>query len=375
MTIRNKMSYLLLTAFVFSFLFTLSAYAAAPAADSSLAASYEGEWVDKTLVENEELDGTINLTFNKQTGKAKLEYDVWDSEESYTFQSTTPISIDGPNPVKFTYEYKEYNRQGEPKISQGKATIQFKPGLIALRMTALPSDMDRIFTQQRSFIRDPYANRVPKPEDAISVISKYCNCKASNLVEFDFPVADNEGNKNWIVYVNVYVRGIFLTEYKVNLHNYTATNLKDSSSEDYKSLDKIKASSIAASSTLPKSKVSAYNPSQIIDGDTATCWCEGVKGNGIGQSFTIRFTKTMEIGTLKILPGYGKSVSTYLENNSVRKAKITFSDGTSFIADFTKDSSFELPKNKLTSSLTFTILDVVPGSKHNDTCVSELAIS
>lgn len=172
----------------------------------------------------------------------------------------------------------------------------------------------------------------------------------------------------------MYVRGIFLTEYKVNLHTYTATNLKDYWSEPYHTLEKIKASKITASSTLPKSKVSSYNPRQIIDGDTATCWCEGVTGNGIGQSFTIRFTKRIKIGSLKILPGYGKSVSTYLENNSVRKARVTFSDGTSIIADFINESSFDLPEDKMTTSITFTILDIVPGSKYNDTCVSELAI-
>ncbi|WP_156130565.1 NADase-type glycan-binding domain-containing protein [Paenibacillus durus] len=374
MSIRKLIINLLLTALVFSSLFTLSTYAASPTA-SSLASSYGGEWVDKALVEVEDFDGTINITFNKQTGKAKLDYDAWGSGETYIFHSVTPITIDEQNPVKFTYEYQDYNQHGEVGTFRGEGIIQFKPGVIVLRMGVLPSDIDPIFAQPRSFIRDPYANWVPKPGDALSVVSKYCNCKESNLVKFDYPVADNESNKNWIVYVNVYVRGIFLTEYKVNLHTYKATDLKDSWSEAYQSFDKIEASKITASSTLPKSKVSSHNSSQVIDGDTATCWCEGVKGNGIGQSFTIRFTKTIEIGSLKILPGYGKSISTYLENNSVRKARITFSDGTSIIADFTKGSRFDLPEEKMTTSITFTILDIVPGSKYNDTCVSELAIS
>ncbi len=145
-------------------------------------------------------------------------------------------------------------------------------------------------------------------------------------------------------------------------------------SQAYRSYDNIKASQVTASSTLPKSKISSYLPSHIIDGDTATCWCEGVKGSGIGQSFTIKFPKSFEISSLHILPGYGKSVTAYLENNSVRKAKITFSDGTSFTADFTKDYGFDLPVGKVTASLKFTILEVDPGSKYNDTCVSELAV-
>ncbi|MNW64839.1 hypothetical protein D3C74_431580 [compost metagenome] len=58
----------------------------------------------------------------------------------------------------------------------------------------------------------------------------------------------------------------------------------------------------------------------------------------------------------------------------MRKAKITFSDGTSYTADFTKDYGFDLPEVKVTDSLKFTIMEVVPGSKYNDTYVSELAV-
>ncbi|WP_019908600.1 NADase-type glycan-binding domain-containing protein [Paenibacillus sp. HW567] len=330
--------------------------------------------MDKALVEDEDSDGTLNLTVNQQTGKAKLAYDVWDGGETYTFQSATLLTIDGQQPVKFTYKYKVYNGDGEERSASGEGSIQFKPGLIVLQMGQLPSEVDPIFTKPRSFIRDPYGNRAPKPGADFDIVAKYCNCKPSKLVKFDYPAGDNESNKEWIRYVSVYVRDIFITEYKVNLHTNTAINLKDSWSEAYQTHNQIQTSKITATSTLPKSKTSSYSPNQVMDGDSTTCWCEGVKGSGIGQSFTIQFTKTIEIEGLKILPGYGKSVSAYLENNSVRKARITFSDGSSTIVDFTKGYYFELPEIKRTNSIKFTILEVNPGSKYDDTCVTELAV-
>ncbi|WP_156130834.1 discoidin domain-containing protein [Paenibacillus sp. FSL H7-0357] len=373
MAIRKLMINVLFIFMVVNSLFTYSLYAASPTS-SSLGASYGGEWVDKALVEVEDLDGTINLTFDKNTGKAALEYSVWD-EENYTFQSTAPITVNEQKPVKFTYEYLDYTEHENPRTMRGEGIIEFKTGTIVLKMGGLPPDINKIFAQPRTFIRDPYANRVPKPEDAIAVVSQYCKCKESNLVKFIYPVADNESNKNWIAYVEVYVRGILLTEYKVNLHTYKATEIKDLWSQSSHFANKVKVSKITASSTLPKSKAGSYNANQVIDGDTATCWCEGVKGSGIGQSFTVSFPQKTEVSSLKVFPGYGKSVSAYLENNSVRKAKITFSDGTSVIADFTKESVWDLPKVKATTSITFTILEVNLGSKYNDTCVSEFTIS
>ncbi len=374
MEIRKQMIKVLFAVVAFYSLFSFSLYAASPTA-GSLGPSYGGEWVDKAFVESEDLDGTLNLTFEKNTGKAALEYYVWDDSENYSFQSVGPITVEEQKPVKFKYKYLDYSEHENPKTVQGEGIIEFKSGTINLRMGVLPSEMNKIFTQQRSFIRDPYANRVPKPDAALEVVSQYCKCKESNLVEFTYPAADNESQKIWIAYVSVYVRGIFLTEYKVNLHTRKATEIKDSWSEAYHFADKMEVSKITASSTLPKSKAGSYTASQIIDGDTATCWCEGVKGSGIGQSFTLSFPKKTKVGSLKVLPGYGKSVTAYLENNSVRKAKITFSDGTSVIADFRKESRLDLPQVKATTSITFTILEVTPGSKYDDTCVSEFAVS
>lgn len=121
----------------------MSAHSASSAALSK-AAIYGGEWVDEALVEVENLDGTINLTINSQTGKASLEYSAWASMDTYTFYSAAPVIIDEQQLVKFTYTYEDYNRQGDMIHAQGEGIIQFKTDKIVLQMGALHSGIDPI---------------------------------------------------------------------------------------------------------------------------------------------------------------------------------------------------------------------------------------
>ncbi|WP_193726599.1 discoidin domain-containing protein [Paenibacillus guangzhouensis] len=336
--------------------------------------SWAGLWVDQALVEQEDEDGSLRIEYDKKNDALNVTYDAWFSGESYTFRPLTTLTLDGDHSGTFTYEFDEYDQSGIMHTRQGQASVQLTSGAVVLQMDVLPSEVKSQFRPSRNFIRDPYGNQTYRTDDAIAILSKACQCKESSLVKFQFPVADNEGIKPWVRYISVDVRGHFLTEYRVDLHKRTAEKLKDAWSNMYQHRSDVRASLVTASSTLPKSKSTSYQPSQVVDGDTATCWCEGTKGKGVGQSFTITLAQKTALNGILILPGYGKSVAAFLENGSVRKAKLTFSDGSSYIADFTKGSVFDLSDQKIiTRSITFKILEVTPGSKYEDTCVSEVA--
>ncbi|MFD2329059.1 hypothetical protein ACFSR7_07345 [Cohnella sp. GCM10020058] len=62
-----------------------------------------------------------------------------------------------------------------------------------------------------------------------------------------------------------------------------------------------------------------------------------MKGLGVGQSVTLSFAKKTELTGVAIARGYGKSVASYLDNGSVKKAKLVFSDGTVLVLDLTKE--------------------------------------
>jgi hypothetical protein len=119
-----------------------------------------------------------------------------------------------------------------------------------------------------------------------------------------------------------------------------------------------------------------YEPKYAIDNDITTAWVEGVKGSGIGEWIDFAFAKEEKIKAINIINGYAKSNKHYCVNNRVKKVKIQFNDGASMVQEL-KDAvlepqRIELPEEKTVYSVRMTILEVYPGAKYNDTCISEV---
>lgn len=155
----------------------------------------------------------------------------------------------------------------------------------------------------------------------------------------------------------------------------------------------------------------------IDDNDLATAWVEGSSGDGIGEWVIIPIKgnyqyldyendildKKINI-QLKINNGFCKNETTFNNNNRVKKAKITIYEvpliayedyrGTQavdepsimheteiMLKDTMNEQSFSFncsPKasfleGKLYLYVQLTILDVYPGEKYHDTCISEMS--
>lgn len=162
-----------------------------------------------------------------------------------------------------------------------------------------------------------------------------------------------------------------------------------------------------------------YNHSweSIKDNNLSTAWVEGKDGDGIGEWAIIPIkgpyqyldyedgilNKKLEV-LLKINNGFCKNESTYSNNNRVKKAKITIYEvpliayedfrGTQALEepcimyeteitleDIITQQKFLFncsPKAKYESGYLYlyvqlTILDVYPGKKYQDTCISEMS--
>lgn len=93
-------------------------------------------------------------------------------------------------------------------------------------------------------------------------------------------------------------------------------------------------SAFTASSTLiEKDKPEDYyGADKAFDEDSGTSWCEGKKGDGIGESVTVQFKKipwaesedAAEIVGIRVLNGFGKQKHLYLNNNRVKDFRLTF---------------------------------------------------
>ncbi|MFC3798931.1 discoidin domain-containing protein [Cohnella sp. GCM10012308] len=327
---------------------------------------YEGDWVDKAFVEDKDVDGTLQVRVNPNDGTVRISYEAWWGE-TYTFESTAPIAIADDRAMKWKYSYVDGDAQGLHTY-KGTGTVAFGAGKITVVLNTLPADLNKLFKGTRTLIRDPYGQRNFSSGEAIAIATAACKCKPSAQVQVVLPDGDNEGNKNWIYYVWFIVRDNYRIEYEVNLHKRQAELVKS----DWEYRSSAKVAKVTASSTLPSTKTASYSAANLIDRDPATCWCEGVKGLGVGQSVTLSFAKKTELSGVAIAPGYGKSVASYLDNGSVKKAKLLFSDGTVLVLDLTKEYNIFFDEKVKASSVKFVILDVTPGTKYADTCVSEI---
>jgi hypothetical protein len=346
--------------------------------------SYEGKWVDKALIEDEYNTNELTLAFNKQRTKASLILDLSTKQQTNSYWLNTPATVvfnaNGLGTFQTTIKvYSIHYDSEEEEEYTVTGSVQLTGTAVKITIKDMPTaDLKQLFSTTRTMVRDPYVYRSFTYQEAFAVAASSCACKPSKAIMFYNDEPEEEYSiKPWIHYVTVEVNDIPLKKYKVNLHRSTAVEVK-LAPEYYYTSSSVGFKSISASSTLAGSAKNAYSPVNLTDQNTNTCWCEGVKGTGVGQSFTITFEKTTTVYGLTVLPGYGKSVALFLNNGGVKKARIAFSNGTSITADFTSNNNINLDDYGLkpidTDSITFTILEVRPGAKFTDTCVSEISI-
>lgn len=83
-----------------------------------------------------------------------------------------------------------------------------------------------------------------------------------------------------------------------------------------------------ASSMYVATDANTYFPSNVLDGNPATAWVEGVDGLGIGESITIYADSPQKVHGIRILEGYTKNPDIYDGNAVPWKFRLEFSDGT-----------------------------------------------
>ncbi len=122
----------------------------------------------------------------------------------------------------------------------------------------------------------------------------------------------------------------------------------------------------------------AYDPGQLFDGRLDFGWAEGVPGNGEGESLRFTFEKPAALDGMYVANGYQRSDDHFRKNGRVKKAEI-YADGkliqTVTLADSTGYQFVKFDKAVTAMEVTFKIVSVYPGSKYEDTVISELAFS
>ena len=137
-------------------------------------------------------------------------------------------------------------------------------------------------------------------------------------------------------------------------------------------------SSVSATSYLTESEYGlVHHPSNVVDGSLSNAWVEDAAGQGEGESITIQLDETYKLSGFNINAGYQKSADTFDKNSRPATLLITFSDGSSMditLNDVNEQQQVTFPSAIETSSVTFTIESVYPGSEYEDTVISEIQL-
>lgn len=130
---------------------------------------------------------------------------------------------------------------------------------------------------------------------------------------------------------------------------------------------------IRSSSVLGKS----YDPENVGDGRRATAWCEGAKGSGVGEWLEFPLAPGTRVARVGLVPGYDKDRAIWKANGRVRRIRVSPRGAAGVEAPLRDEATMQwidLPGAPKTEAVRIEILDVFPGARHADTCVSEVQL-
>lgn len=138
-----------------------------------------------------------------------------------------------------------------------------------------------------------------------------------------------------------------------------------------------KITQVTASSTLVQSPYN-YDAGNITDGDLSTAWVEGASGTGIGENVTLTYDGVYQMQGFSIRNGYQKKSDLYTKNARPKTIELIFSDGSAQEFELADggiaEQKIQLSAPVNSSSVTLVIKDVYPGTKYEDTAITEFSM-
>jgi hypothetical protein len=137
---------------------------------------------------------------------------------------------------------------------------------------------------------------------------------------------------------------------------------------------------VKASSVLPNAGEFSYSPENLKDWNDK-CWAEGAEGNGVGEWLEFLIEVPRPLHAVFISPGYykyDKDDTLFKANTRPKSVKVTLNGEHEFIATL-KDAMTEhmmvvTGYPKAVKTVRLTIMDVYPGSKFEDLCISSVSV-
>ncbi len=119
-----------------------------------------------------------------------------------------------------------------------------------------------------------------------------------------------------------------------------------------------------------------YGPDKLVDTDLKTAWVEGRDGHGEGESLVVELNGRRNVTAIQVMNGYHKNERLFLANSRVQVAELQFSNGDTrriSLADAPGVQSIDVGRQSA-EWVRFTIRSVYPGTKYQDTAVTEFRV-
>ena len=139
-----------------------------------------------------------------------------------------------------------------------------------------------------------------------------------------------------------------------------------------------------SSSSLPADQFGQYDAWSVIDGQPETTWAEQGRvghepepsGPGIGEWILLVFPESITVQRIGLDVGFDLSADYFAKNNRLKKATVHFSNGESIELTFEDIQGVQIQDISpvATTYIQVVIDEVYPGSKYDDTCISEMEV-
>jgi hypothetical protein len=133
---------------------------------------------------------------------------------------------------------------------------------------------------------------------------------------------------------------------------------------------------VTASTVLDRDGDIVYDPRVTIDGDPATAWNDGVRGDPTGESLEYTFASPVRVTQIDLINGYDKIVpegDRFEQNARIREMRIQSDAGESTreLVDTREPQSVTVEFGS-TCQITLVVESIYPGAEFEDVALSEI---
>ncbi len=138
----------------------------------------------------------------------------------------------------------------------------------------------------------------------------------------------------------------------------------------------VRPRAVSSSSNLQASKTRDYRPSNLLDGDLGTAWCEGAPGPGPGEWVRLEFSRPLNLARIEIANGYQQDTERFYANGRVKTIELEYSSGATQLVDLRDALGFQAIELAVSETewIKFTIISVYPRRTWDETALSEVRV-